>query len=131
MSYCHLLEGGNGNTAFTFGGKDTSEHPCGSAPSRITNAMLAHAAEAAAAKPACFAVAAATCGNGAVNDGEVCDPADATLGGESCASKGFTSGAAAGVGRQGWRRLQQRRWWFAHLWLHPRSLPNSRCRLHA
>lgn len=52
MSYCHLLEGGQGNRAGTFG----RNHSFGVAPDRVPDRMLDTVAATAVASPACIPV---------------------------------------------------------------------------
>jgi len=87
MSYCHLLSGGYGNIAMTFG----EGHTCGTLPGREANHMSAHVVARAASYPTCFA--AATCGNGVLDPGEQCDGVN--LGGATCTSQGFAGGSLA------------------------------------
>ncbi|HWP65091.1 MAG TPA: M12 family metallo-peptidase [Candidatus Limnocylindria bacterium] len=88
MSYCHLLSGGYRNIAMTFG----QGHPCGEQPDRVAAQMRAHVVQRAASFPSCLAPAA-TCGNGVVEAGEVCEPG--VLGGATCATFGCTGGTLA------------------------------------
>lgn len=51
MGYCHLLSGGTGNVALTYG----SGHPYGTVPDRVPAAMLSELAAQYAAAPECLA----------------------------------------------------------------------------
>jgi hypothetical protein len=88
MSYCHLLSGGYGNIAMTFG----QAHPCGTLPDRVPAQMRAHVTQRASQYPSCLA-AATTCGNGVVEGGEACEAG--ALGGATCATFGCTGGTLA------------------------------------
>jgi hypothetical protein len=88
MSYCHLLAGGYGNIAMTFG----QAHTCGVEPDRVSAQMRNHVVQRAGQFPSCLA-AAATCGNGVVEPGEACDAG--ALDGATCATFGCTGGALA------------------------------------
>jgi hypothetical protein len=88
MSYCHLLGGGYGNIAMTFG----QNHPCGTGAGRAPSQMRTHVEQRAGQFPTCL-VAATTCGNGVVEPGEACD--GAALGGNTCGALGCSGGALA------------------------------------
>ena len=88
MSYCHLLSGGFGNIALTFG----TDHPYGVLPQRVPDRMRTHVESIAGAAPACLARISSCHALSLSHSGSGSDPVAAPAASTGCVAGSYLAG---------------------------------------